>query len=176
MTVAGPETPNEQDPILTLYETTNQNTSEAVQEVREFLKIGRDMAHSDEETSSPLTKDTDFCRTMRESYDPVMELEDFLFDSSRSLVQCVTADFRIITLCPGGPTYDPSLVEMVQNLKRQPVPGETFAVKDTDLPRWRFYMITKTYAWEQTDHSILFSCLNQLKKLMEDNKIGRASW
>ena len=114
------------------------------------------------------------CRTIQTSafeVDPVMELEDWFYDSRQSIVQCVTADFRLIPIHPNDPVHDPSLETLIQGLKRQPMPGDTPAVRDMELPRWRFYMIMKKFSWEKTSYRTLRECLFQLLRLMEENQV-----
>ena len=154
---------------------------EALEDFRDFLKVVKELQDArslDSPHEPPEEPDSGACRTIQASsfkVDAVMELDDWFYDSGRSMVQCVTADFRLITVHPSDPVHDPFLETLIQGLKRQPMPGDTLAVRDMESPRWRFYMITKKFAWEKTSYRTLRECLSQLQRSMEENHVYEVS-
>ena len=119
---------------------------EALEDVRDFLKTMSELRPSAHLNAAASDQPEESCRTLMTSNrypDPVMEIEDFLLDSCRSLVQCITVDFRLVTLYQDEPNFDPFLAEALPTLKRQPMPGDVIAIRDTEKPRWRYYLIIK---------------------------------
>ena len=151
---------------------------EALEDVRDFLKTMSELRPSAHLNAAASDQPEESCRTLMTSNrypDPVMEIEDFLLDSCRSLVQCITVDFRLVTLYQDEPNFDPFLAEALPTLKRQPMPGDVIAIRDTEKPRWRYYLIIKKFAWEKTNFEILNTCLQQLRQLLESHGVHEVS-
>ena len=113
--------------------------------------------------------------TSRPYPDPVTEIEIFLLYSCRSIVQCNTVDFRLVTLYKDEPNFDPFPAEALHTLKRQPIPGDIIAIRDTEKVRRRYYLIIKNFAWEKTNFEILKTCRQQLRQLLESHGIHEVS-
>ena len=152
---------------------------EALDDVRDLLKTKRELRLSAHLLNPAASYQLDKpCRTLmtptRYPY-PVKEIENFLPDSFRSIVQCNTVQFRLVTLYQEERTFDPFLAEALPTLKRQPIPGDVIAIGDTETPRWRYYMTIKNFAWEKTNYAILNTCLQKLRQLSESKGLHEVS-
>ena len=108
---------------------------EALEIVRDFLKLTSELRPSAPLNAAASDQPDESCPTLMTSNrypDPVMEIENFLIDSCRSIVLCITIDFRLVTLYQDEPNFDPFLAETLPTLRRQPMPSDVFAIRVTE--------------------------------------------
>ena len=141
---------------------------EALENVRNFLDTTSELKPSAHLNAAVSDQPDESCRTLMTSNrysDPVMEVEAFRLDSCQSIAQCIIVDFQLAILYQDEPNFDPFLAETLPTLKRQPMPGDVIAMRDTEKPRWRYYLIIRNFGCEKTNFAILNSCLQQLRQV-----------